>query len=165
MADKGTHKSREELLSSFDSLSRDEKIELIASLMLSLKEKASRDSVPVSIFDNDKLSILEALVKYMKENLKMRFVLIGSMLKRSDKTIWTTYQKSRQKMPMPFSSSVSDINIPTEKFSNRKFTTFEILVDHLKSINLTNHEIGVRLHRDDRTIWSVYDRTKKKKNG
>ena len=165
MADKGTHKSREELLSSFDALSKDEKIELLASLMLSLKEKTSKDSVPVSIFDNDKLSIFEALAKYMKENLGLRFVLIGSMLKRSDKTIWTTYQKSKQKMPLPFSSIVSDINIPMEKFSNRNLTIFESLVVHLKSLNLTNHEIAVRLHRDDRTIWSVYDRAKKKKNG
>ena len=38
-----------------------------------------------------------------------------------------------------------------------------MVVDYLKSINLTNHEIAVRLHRDDRTIWSVYDRTKRKR--
>ena len=165
MADKGTHKSREELLSSFDALNKDEKIELLASLMLSLKEKTSKDSVPVSIFDNDKLSIFEALAKYMKENLGLRFVLIGSMLKRSDKTIWTTYQKSKQKMPLPFSSVVSDLNVPVSSFSNRDFTVFESLVYWLKDQGLTNHEIAVRLHRDDRTIWSVYDRAKKKKNG
>ena len=162
MADKNIHKSREEFLSSFDALGRDEKIELIASLMLSLKEGA-KDTIPLSIFDNEKLSIFEALAKYMKENLGMRFVAIGSILKRSDKTIWATYRKAKQKFPEPFSSAASDINVPAEKFSSRELTIFESLVDYLKSIGLANHEIAVRLHRDDRTIWSVYDRAKKKR--
>ena len=68
-------------------------------------------------------------------------------------------------MPLPFSSVVSDINVPVSSFSNRDFTIFESLVAWLKEQGLTNHEIAVRLHRDDRTIWSVYDRVKKKKNG
>ena len=151
------------IISSFNSLSQDEKIELLYSMALSLKQKSPADMIPLSIFDNDKLSIFEALAKYMKENLHLRFVMIGSMLKRSDKTIWTTYSKARQKMPLPFSSVASEINVPLSSFSDRTFTIFESLVDHLKSIGLTNHEIGVRLHRDDRTIWSVYDRAKKKR--
>ncbi len=162
MADKDTAENKDKVISSFNALSKNEKIELLASLLLSIKEKTSLD-IPIAIFDNDKLSIFEALAKYMKENLHLRFVMIGSMLKRSDKTIWTTYSKVRQKMPLPFSSVASDINVPLSSFSDRTFTIFESLVDYLKSIGLTNHEIGVRLHRDDRTIWSVYDRTKKKR--
>ena len=162
MADKDTAENKDRVISSFNALSKNEKIDLLASLVLSIKEKTSL-GIPIAIFDNEKLSIFEALAKYMKENLHLRFVMIGSMLKRSDKTIWTTYKKAKEKFPEPFPSADSDINIPIEKFSNRKLTIFEILVDYLKSINLTNHEVGVRLHRDDRTIWSVYDRTKKKR--
>ena len=165
MADKNKAKNKDSILSSFDTLSKDEKIELLYSMVLSLKERKSPDLIPVSIFDNDKLSIFEALVKYMKEDLRLRFVAIASILKRSDKTIWTTYHKSKQKMPMAFASVVSDINVPVSSFSNRTFTAFESLVAWLKEQGLTNHEIAVRLHRDDRTIWSVYDRVKKKKNG
>ena len=61
---------KESIISSFNSLSKDEKIDLLASLMMSLKEKPSRNFIPVAIFDNDKLSTFEALAKYMKENLQ-----------------------------------------------------------------------------------------------
>lgn len=162
---KEPEKGKDSVLSSFKSLSQDEKIDLLFSLVMSLKDKKDSDLIPVSIFDNDKLSILEALVKYMKENLRMRHVAIGNVLKRSDKTVWMTYHKSKQKMPENFASVSSDINVPVSAFSNRTFTAFESLVYWLKEKGMTNHEIAVRLHRDDRTIWSVYDRVKKKKNG
>jgi hypothetical protein len=157
------NEDKDYIISKFNSLSNEEKIDLLVSLVSKLKEKPSSDYVPVVIFDNNKLSIFEALVKYMKENLRLRFVKIASLLNRSDKTVWTTYNKAKQKMPSPFSSVSSDINIPIENFSDRKFTIFESLVICLKELDLTNHEIAVMLHRDDRTIWSVYDRAKRKK--
>ena len=160
MAESAEDKNKE-ILDSFETLRNDEKIELLASLILKLRGKSSKD-IPVSIFDNDKLSIFESVAKYMHENLKLKFVAIASMLNRSDKTIWTTYSKSRKKMPESFSSVSSDINVPIEKFSDRTFTVFECLVAYLKDSGLANHEIAVMLHRDDRTIWSVYDRAKKK---
>ena len=164
MVKEGENQNKKGILSSFESLGKDEKIELLASLILTLKEKASKDFVPVVIFDNDKLSTFESLVKYMKESLKLRFVVIASLLNRSDKTIWTTYKKAKQKMPADFSSVVSDINIPIKNFSDRTFTIFESLVVYLKDLNLTNHEIAVMLHRDDRTIWSIYDKAKRKRS-
>ena len=107
---------KEEIISRFGNLSRDERIDVLASLVSSLKEGASKDSVPVSIFDNKKLSVFEALVKYMKENLKMRFVDIGRLLERSDKTVWTTYSKAKKKLSGVFSAVGSEIDIPLEVF-------------------------------------------------
>ena len=163
MVERGRNKSKDSVISSLDSLSKNEKIELLAAIISSFKEGLSENSIPIVIFDNDKLSTFEALAKYMKENLKLRFVVIASLLNRSDKTIWTTYNKAKQKMSVPFSSVVSDINIPITSFSDRKFTIFESLVVYLKDLGLKNHEIAVMLHRDDRTIWSVYNRAKRKK--
>ena len=164
MADNIIVENKDKILSSFKTLRDDEKVELLSSLILSLKEARSHDSIPMSIFDNDKLSTFEALAKYMKENLRLKFVVIASLLNRSDKTIWATYNKARKKIQGAFASVVSDINIPISHFSDRKFTVFESLVLYLKDHGLTNHEIAVMLHRDDRTIWSVYDRANKKKN-
>ena len=160
---KEPEKGKDSVLSSFKSLSQEEKIELLFSLVMSLKEKKDSDLIPVSIFDNEKLSILEALVKYMKENLRLRHVAIGTILRRSDKTIWATYSKSRKKMPSAFSSIASDINVPIASLSDRRFTIFESLVLYLKDKNFTNHQVASMLHRDDRTIWSIYDRAKKKR--
>ena len=156
--------NKDRIVSSFNNLSKEEKIELLSSLLLSLKEKPSKDFIPAVIFENDKLSTFETLTKYMKENLKLRFVMIASLIKISDKTIWTTYSKARKKMSLPFTSVSSDINIPLSEFSDRNFTIFESLVAYLKNLDLTNHEIASMLHRNDRTIWSVYDRAKKKRS-
>ena len=163
MNNSSENKVKERFISSFNNLDKDEKIDLLAFLVMSLEEKSSKVLIPVVIFDNEKLSTFEALVKYMKEVLKLKFVRIAYLLNRSDKTIWAIYYKARRKMPSPFSSVTSDIEIPIENFSNRKFTIFESLAVYLKNFGLSNHEIALRLQRDDRTIWCVYDRAKKKK--
>ena len=149
-------------MSSFSALNSEEKIDILSSLVLSMKASSSKDSIPISIFENDKLSIFEALAKYMRENLKMRFVKIASLIGRSDKTVWVTYSKAKKKMPAPFTKLSSEITVPISRFSNSNLTIFEGVVLFLKEKGLTNHEVAVMLHRDDRTIWSVYDRAKKK---
>ena len=153
---------KELLLSSFSALNSEEKIDILSSLVLSMKASSSKDSIPISIFENDKLSIFEALAKYMRENLKMRFVKIASLIGRSDKTVWVTYSKAKKKMPSPFTKLSSEITVPISNFSNSDLTIFEGLVLFLKEKDLANHEVALMLHRDDRTIWSVYDRAKKK---
>ncbi len=153
---------KELILTSFNGLNNEEKIDILSSLVLSMKSSASKDYIPLSIFDNEKLSIFEALAKYMRENLKMRFVKIASLIGRSDKTVWVTYSKAKKKMPSPFTKLSSEISIPITSLSNSNLTIFEGVVLFLKEKDITNHEVAVMLHRDDRTIWSVYDRAKKK---
>ena len=152
---------KDSIFSDIGKLSRDEKIDLIASIVSSLK--TSSGTIPVSIFSNDSLSTFEALVKYLKEYMNMRYVKIASILNRSDKTIWVTYQRSSKKMPAPFASINSDIQMPLEMFSDRNFTIFESIVYYLKQSGLSNHEIASMLKRDDRTIWSIYDKVKRKR--
>ena len=42
----------------------------------------------------------------------------------------------------------------------------EAAVSYMKdSLDMTYHEIAVSLNRDDRTIWTVYNRAIKKKGG
>ncbi|MBS3131502.1 hypothetical protein J4212_03675 [Candidatus Woesearchaeota archaeon] len=154
------------IISSFSALSASEKAELIASLALILKEDVSqekKEGAPLSIFDNERLSCLESVVKYMKENEGMKFSKIASALNRSGKTIWATYQKAAEKMPIPFSVSDSKMRIPFSNFSNREFTPLESLVSFLKDKGMSNHEAAVAIRRDDRTVWTVWDRVKRKR--
>ena len=59
----------------------------------------------------------------------------------------------------------SKINIPSIILKNRNLSVLESIVVFLKDQkNLTYHEIAVLLNRDDRTIWTVYNRTIKKQN-
>ena len=55
-------------------------------------------------------------------------------------------------------------NIPSFVFRDRSVAVLESLVEYLKDArHLSYHEIAVLLNRNDRTIWTVYNRVKKKR--
>ena len=53
--------------------------------------------VPTSVFRNRKLKVLEALVKYLKEQQGMRYSDIARLLNRDPRTVWTVYQKAKKR--------------------------------------------------------------------
>ncbi|MBT3297655.1 hypothetical protein HN385_01925 [archaeon] len=59
----------------------------------------------------------------------------------------------------------SSLAIPTSIFKNRKLSILEAIVVHLKeNKKMTYAQIARLLNRNDRTIWTAYNRTLKKKN-
>ena len=55
------------------------------------------------------------------------------------------------------------IFIPTSIFRNRELGTLEVVVKYLKEkLNMNYHNIGILLNRNERTIWTAYNRAKKK---
>ena len=161
------------IISKFKDLSKEDKIEMISFFMSELKrlhDVTEQDVfhkkeflLPIGIFSNDYLSSLEAIVKYLKEDLKLKFCKIARILNRSSKTIWATYQKAAKKLPSSFGNVSRDVLIPVSAISNRNFSTLESVVGYVKDLDYSNHEVGVMLRLDDRTIWTVYDRVKKKR--
>jgi len=170
------------ILSQFKELSQEDKVVLVSYLINELKRLHNLSEkeivgdllkykkpiqnefvIPVGVFDNDALSSLEAIVKYMREDLKLRFIKIAKLLNRSNKTIWTTYHNAIKKYPSAFGVVSSKIMIPVSSISDRSFSTLESVVGFIKDLDYTNHETAVMLRLDDRTIWSVYDRVKKKR--
>jgi DNA-directed RNA polymerase specialized sigma24 family protein len=58
------------------------------------------------------------------------------------------------------------VNIPSFIFKNRDLAALEAIVVYLKdSQGLTYAQIAKILNRDDRTIWTTYQRAKKKLKG
>ena len=58
----------------------------------------------------------------------------------------------------------SKVNIPIYIFQDRTLSVLEVMVEYLKEkLKLNYHEIAVLLNRDDRTIWTCYNRAKKKR--
>ena len=161
------------IISKFKDLSKEDKIELISHFINELKRlhgvseqdilKKNEICIPIGVFSNDVLGSLEAIVKYLKENLKIKFSKIAKMLNRSNKTIWATYSKSVKKMPSSFKDLSHDIMIPASAISNRSYSTLESVVGFIKDLDYSNHEVARMLKLDDRTIWTVYDRVKKKR--
>lgn len=165
--------SIDSIISKFKDLSKEDKVQLVARLISDLKklhEVTEQEilgkkeiSVPVGIFSNDALSSLEAIVKYLKEDSKLKFSKIAKLLNRSNKTIWATYHNAIKKMPSPFADLSRDIMIPASAISNRSYSTLESVVGFIKNLDYSNHEVALMLHLDDRTIWTIWDRVKKKR--
>ncbi len=161
------NESANELISKFSHFSQEDKLKVISYFIAELKKfdvsHESREiSIPAGVFANE-LSSLEAAVKYLKENQKLRFSKIAKLLNRSGKTIWATYHNAIAKMPDSFGEVSGEILIPVSAFSNRSYSALESLVGFIKDLDYSNHEVALMLHLDDRTIWTVYDRVKKKR--
>ena len=150
-------KSLVDYLEQEKGFSSDEIIRLI------VKEKKPKDvKIPTCIF-NGKLSALETIVKYLKENLDLKYSNIAKLLNRNDRTIWTTYSNSRKKFSKRFVVKSNKFFIPVSILSNRSFSVLESIVYYLKdNLNLRYSQIALMLHRDPRTVWTVYNRRKRK---
>ena len=121
------------------------------------------NDLPISIFNNPSLSALETISKYLHEEKHLKFSHIASLLNRDARTIWSSYKSSKKKHPSQLSVKPGDIKIPLQHFTDRSLSVLESLVSYLKeNFNLSLHDIASLLQRDDRTIWTVYHRYKKK---
>jgi myosin-crossreactive antigen len=157
--------SKEELLEAFiahlqkeHALSNEE-----VDHLLTEAKQHQETLLPVNIFQTEALSSLEAIVKYLKENKHLSFHEIAVLLARDDRTIWTTYSKSRTKMIAPFHLLPSKHVVPAVLFAERRLSVLETLAHYLKdTLHLSLHDIATLLNRDDRTIWTVCSRAQKK---
>ena len=117
---------------------------------------------PAEIF-NEKLTVLEAVVKYLKEEKGLSLSKISDIIGRDERNIWHVYNQAKKKYPAKFSVKEARFWIPASIFADAKLSALESIVVYLKEEFLLNyHEIGVLLKRDDRTIWTVYQRARKK---
>lgn len=121
--------------------------------------------IPISIF-SDKLSSLETICKFLKENYGLSNATIVRLTNRSKETISLTYKNSLKKYSNRLIVSDLKYVIPLSKFAERKLAVLETIASYLKShYSLNNIEIANLLHRDRRTIWTVLSRAKKKQRG
>lgn len=170
-------KERDESVSG-SSLAQDPEFQQLKDLYGKLKGKYSLQSsalfqkieekdilIPVTIF-NKELSGLEAICKYLKENLSLTNKEIAKQLNRSEKTIWQAYQSSKEKSPAQYVVAATQYTVQVSALHSRSLSVLETIVKHLKeSFNLSYHAIAQLLMRDDRTIWTVYQRALKKTHG
>lgn len=118
--------------------------------------------LPSEIFTRE-LSSLEAITKYMKENLGMKFCEIAALLGRDDRTIWGAYDSSKVKLAAPFVLAGEGVTIPILLLRSRQYSVLETITLYLKeAYNMKYSEIARLTQRNDRTIWTVYKRAKQK---
>ena len=150
------------------------KLEKAKKLLLPIKEKykLTFDELeklveeelffPAAIL-NKKLTVLESVVKYLKEEHGVSLRRISNLLGRDERNIWHIYNRTRKKYPKRFVIKKTEFWIPVAIFSDKKLSALEVIVSYLKEeLSLIYHEIALLLKRDDRTIWTVYQRAEKK---
>ena len=120
--------------------------------------------VPLSVFKNDYLSSLETIVKYLRENLLLTYKQIAELTNRNDVALAVSYRNAKKKMEAKFSEESSPYSIPVRILQDRNLSVLENIAAYLKdTFGLTYHKIAVLMNRNDRTIWTVYQRAKKKR--
>ena len=128
-----------------------------------LEKKTIGPQIPISVFSTDALTALETACKYLHENLQLTFSQAARLLNRDPRLIATTCHRAHHKFPKRFVPKPSSFSITPSLFKNRTLSPLENLVFYLKeNRQLTFHTIALLLHRDDSTIWTVYQRAKKK---
>lgn len=126
------------------------------------KEVASQISIPVALLRNRKLAPLEAISEYLREKEGMSYSEIAKATNRDDRTIWTCYNRAKKKGSSGMFPA-GQITVPLELLKNRNLAPLEAITEYLKDHEgMTYHMIAESVNRNDRTIWTCYNRAKKK---
>lgn len=171
---KTIQKNEKILFSSSSNFDEDPDYQTLKALYTKIKDKYKVPSIeiissldkkeiliPSSVF-NKKLSAFESIVKYLKENLELPNREIALLISKSQKSVWQTYHFAKKKFPSVFEITTFDCYIPVSALKSQ-FTVLESIVKFLKeSLVLNYREIGNVLQRDERTIWTIYQRAKNK---
>ena len=118
--------------------------------------------VPVTIFVK-KLSPFESIVKFMKENEGKKLSEIGKLTGRTTASVWQTYRHAQEKVKSVLKPKETAYLIPLDVIKEKKFSILESIVIYLKdNFDLTYRAIGKLLQRNERTVWTVYQKGKKR---
>jgi DNA-directed RNA polymerase specialized sigma24 family protein len=119
-------------------------------------------NIPVEVFGTE-LSPAEALTKYLKEHKGMTYSEIGKAINRDQRGLWGAYDRALKKQTSSFLVHPSKILVPVEIFKERKWSVLESLVFYLKeNKGIKVSEISEILDKSKSTIWTVYNRARKK---
>ncbi|MDP3027172.1 MAG: LamG-like jellyroll fold domain-containing protein, partial [Nanoarchaeota archaeon] len=153
--------NQEELLSLDEKLKEKYKTNIRELLGAVEKDRIKKEiQVPADIFKG-KISPAEALCKYLRENIRLRFSEIARLLERDERTIWINYRNAAKKMKEKIRAG-KKLSTPIDIFSNRKLSILESVVNYLKEKGFRNYEIAELLGKDQRNIYTLYNRAKKK---
>jgi hypothetical protein len=139
-----------------------EELALFQKFLEFMKEKKAAEGFgfPISIF-NEKLSPQETVIKFLRENLHYDYNKISELLHKNPGPVGITYRNAAKKMPASLDIS-SEIFIPLEIFDDHK-TVFESIVLYLVDVKeFSFKKISSLMHRNYRTVWTIYQRAKKK---
>ncbi len=144
------------------AISQSDVLALIQNKQKEIKEEEAT-YIPVSLFAATKLSSLEAITVYLRENKSFSFGQMGKVLGRNQVALSASYRAARKKDEKEIHVPDSAYFIPAVILRNKKLSVLENIVFYLKEqYRLTNAQISKLLKKDQRTIWTVLARVKGK---
>jgi DNA-directed RNA polymerase specialized sigma24 family protein len=155
--------SKEELILSLKRIKEHlkENYHLSEQELSEAKTKQEEIKIPVSIFSHE-LSPSEALVKFLKENIKLNYHKIAELIKRDERGVWGSYQRAIKKQASEFQLKPDEKYMPGSAFK-KDISILESLVSYLKDKeNLSGAAISKLLDKKPSTIWTAYKRAKEK---
>lgn len=203
MANKSSKKLKEEKqeakipLLSKEALSKSGRRLLIESLLAALDRHGCLDEkelpkiisslaeppgqgIPLSIFTGDKLSPLESISLYMRDELGLPIGQIARRLSRSEPTIRASYRKAKLKQSASLKISSSSklakqktqahegaaLTIPIRLLSDSTLTPLQSAVIHMREFyRMDNPKIASLLNRSPKSISALYIKAKESSSG
>ncbi len=171
---------------SLEKLSKEELINLF--LKANIQEQKNTHTInnlksiaiPITLFEEN-IAPLEGIIRYLIEVEKLSFNDVAKLLNRNFKTVWATYNNSKNKKIV---FRASNIKIPIEVFlkeseseknngpnkenksnSNKGLSILESLTKYLhEEYKFTFKEISKMICRNIKTVYTVYNRAISKNN-
>lgn len=128
--------------------------------LINMINDVRRDELPLELLLITKLSNLEAIVKYLRENQNLSYKEIGTKLNRNSMTLAVTYKNAKEKMPEPIELEIKN-TVPFSAFQN-DLSIMESIVFYLSKQGLKQIQISKITGKDPRTIWTMLNRAQTK---
>ena len=123
---------------------------------------SDKSAIPMSIFSTGKLSVQEAIIKYLRENLSFSYKQIAEALNKNPGPIGISYRTAKRKHPSALPVSFEQGFISLSIFINCN-SVFATCVKYLiENERFKIKQVASLLKRHYTTIWTVYNRVKKK---
>ena len=136
----------------------------MSNIMNTLVKEKKIISIPISLFRHVQLSAFELIVTYLRNNLNLRLSEIANLTARNPQAVYITLRNAKSKFQQDLVVQYSEYDIPLQIIADRNYSILETIVAYLvEKKGLSLAEISKLLYRDNRTIWTIYDRYKKKR--
>jgi len=147
-------------LSTTQSILISENQEILKSLetFIEVYRQNIEGTIPLEIY-TENLGVMEATIKYLKEEKNYNYSEIARKLNRDERTIWTGYKKALQKKKEGFMIINPKQNIPLTILTDRTKTPLSQIINYLKKRhNMKTRQIADLLKKDYKTIWAANKR-------
>ena len=155
--------AEQQLFDQFKTFLKQQHPQTLKKIIKEFEKDQKQIQIPLSVFQHPKLSALESLCKYLKEERLLRFSEIANLLNRDDRTVWKTYDNAIKKKKSHFAIPPASRTIPLALLTQRPLTILESLILYLKDDQTkSTKDIASLLLKKPKTVWATYTRAKKK---